>query len=148
VQAEIDSWDRLAHLLGPDGPVRAKLAECGGSIDADLSAAWGCAVEARADGEILYNGRPIELVSYSEQWRASMLVADMLARTAGTGFIVLDQLDSLDQTTRQPLVAWASRYESNGYQTILLLKAEAHSAPVNAPAWLKVRQIGNGKGET
>jgi len=146
--AAIEAWDGLCKLLGKDGPVRARLTEAMSTaqIDTDLQKAWGCTVEVRADGGVLFNGRPIELASYSEQWRASMLVADVLSRTVKAGFIVLDQADSLDLPGRTRLTDWLERHDRNGYQTILVLAAadKPLEAPWN-PEWVKRHWLGGGE---
>jgi len=150
LKADLAAWDALAHLLGKGGPVREHLASAVGAaaIDAELQERWACQVKAEADGAVTWNGRAIELISESEQWRASMLVADLLARTSGAGFIVLDQLDILAGEVRKPIVAWLNRHKANGYETIILLAASdqrpAHAA---TPDWLVKWWIEDGRVE-
>jgi len=138
--AELHSWDMIAGMLGKSGPVREALAGDIGSsgLDEAQQTAWACKVECLADGSITWDGRAIELCSYSEQWRACMLVADLLAQVAKVGWIVLDQLDSLEAETRRPINAWLSRHaDGHAYQTIILLAAAADKPDYSKlPPWL------------
>ena len=134
-----ERWNKIATLLAEGGPVRGLLAETPAGVvpDAGLSQAWDMAVSTLSTGDVVCNERMIEFCSYSEQWRASMLVADMLARATGSGWIILDQIDSLDQATRKALNGWFARYEQNGYKTIIALGAAAEPpSATGLPQWL------------
>ena len=130
IEAEIIKWDTLVKLIEEGGPLRAHLSKAVAAADLDvkLCKSWGLDVKVEPDGEIIVNGRVIELCSESEQWRAGLLVADLLARAGKVGWICLDRVDILDKDARAPLMAWAQRAANNGYNNIVMFCTEA-SAP-------------------
>lgn len=133
---EIDSYDRLVKLI--QGPIRKHLAAAveAAVLDPTLVGGWheiarqkhdpdgtkgGFELRVEPDGLIVLNERPIEVASASEQWRAGLAIADLLARSAGVGWIVADGCEILDKDNRRPVNKWAMRAKENGYSNILML---------------------------
>jgi DNA-binding transcriptional MerR regulator len=127
LEAEIAQWDTLAKLIEEGGPLRAHLSKAvaAADLDAKLCESWGMAVKVEPDGSILVNGRPVELCSETEQWRAGLLVADLLARVSKVGWICVDRVDILDKAMREPLMEWAQRASSAGYSNVVMFCTES-----------------------
>jgi len=148
---EVAAYDALAKALA--GPVRESLTEAIEQVqlDTELMEAWsdgaeaGFAVMVEPDGGILVNGRPVELASLSERWRAGMLVTDLLLRRANVGWIVLDDTDILDRQARKPLTRWLARAREN-YANVVLLAAAPTPPEFNGmPDWMQAWWLQDGQ---
>jgi len=146
-EAIIEQMDRLDALLKPDGELR-KIAnediESGAEFDNVLTTAWGMeSLNLAADGMITFNDRPIEMASTSEQFRAGVLLAELLGRTIDAGVLVIDGIDIMEPSVRRPLnsrlPAWMKHF-----QTIILLCTSNKPDKMIDKAWLKYFWAENG----
>ena len=129
----IASMDSLDALLKPDGAVRQAANDDMESIrfDADLQKAWLMpTLKLNPDGTITLTGRPIEAASTSEQYRAGILLAELLARSLGVGLLILDGVDVLSSETRRPLFDAVRRWKET-FGTIMMLSTST-ARPLNA----------------
>jgi hypothetical protein len=147
LERETKMYDVLAQALAEGGPLRTALAKSveSAKIDGDLAAGWALDVRARPDGSILVNGRPVELCSESEQWRAGAMIGDLLARAGQVGWICLDNADILDKGARGVLTQWCVKAIEGAYQNVILLSSLAappqfaNKPPGMAAYWIDKR---------
>jgi len=141
---EIAAWDELAKAIG--GPVKEAVSEAAESacIDAQLAEAWEMDVQISGDGEITANGLPIELLSQSEQWRAGLLVTDMLVRQQELGWIFADGLDILEPATRKPFYDWLARGQEAGYSSIVATGSRDTPPSTQFPSWCRAYWLEHG----
>ena len=125
--------DTVAKLLKSSGDLRKMAMEkqtISVMYDAALVDGWGLEPTILSDGTIELWGRPIELASQSEQYRASVLLSELLSRESQLKLLFLDGADVLADTRSQlksRISAWSSEYD-----TILMNAAVAdrpHSVP-------------------
>ena len=120
IQSQIGAVDTVVQALKPDGEMRKMLSATveGVAFDAELSAAWGMeSLKLESDGAITLHGAPIESACTTEIYRASVLLAEALARLCGMNLLMLDNADvlvtpDLKNALFGALVRWANEYDS------------------------------------
>ena len=144
-EATSEQMDRLDALLKPDGELR-KLATGGmEQVEFDqIKDQWGMeTLKLGAEGEITLFGDPIEAASASEQYRAGVLLAELLSRELGVGILMLDGLEILSKENRRILFrrlpAWISYFG-----TIILLLTAPVGSKTPQENWLTVWEVENG----
>ena len=146
----IARYTEITRALGPQG-VRSKMMEAGlRKLNQGLSiigheAAWPI-VEVGDKGAALWDGRPVQLCSASEQWRAQAAIQLTLAAMTGSQAVVLDRADLLDAGNREGLVRAVKRVSGKTGMAVLLCSTGA----VNGDApWRQVTieggETGNGR---
>ena len=141
-----DEMDKLDQALKPGGDIRKLVTDEIESIQFDnvLMKAWkldGLAIES--DGTIAVNGRPVEALSTSEQYRCGVLLAECLCRSIGVGLLILDGLDILDKKNLRLLFARMTDW-SKEFGTILLLLTTAETAKAPEADWLTAWRVDDG----
>ena len=120
----IARYAEIVRALGPQG-VRAQMMEVGlKRLNAGLSiigreAIWPL-VQVGGKGAVMWNGRPIQLCSASEQWRAQAAIQLTLAAMTGSQAVVLDRADMLDASNREGLVRAVKRVAGKTGIAVLL----------------------------
>ena len=102
----VTECDRVDKVLADGGPVKEQIAAGGRPlpINKDLCKIWECDLEIKNTGEMSLHGRPIELASASEQYRAGSVVALALAEIADIGFAVMDGFEILTSDKRNDFI--------------------------------------------
>ena len=106
-------YGAAATALGPRGPRGAMIEKglsrmvAGMAVIADV-AGWPV-VSVNAQGQVTVGERPVELCSESEQWRAQAAMQLTVAALDGSGLVVLDRADLLDDDGRRGLSAALDR---------------------------------------
>ena len=120
----IARYTEVVHAIGPQG-VRAQMMETGlKRLNAGLSvlgreAVWPM-VEVTERGAVMWAGRPIQLCSASEQWRAQAAIQLTLAAMTRSQAVVLDRADLLDVGNREGLVRAVGRVSGKTGIAVLL----------------------------
>jgi len=113
-----DEADRICQLLKPDGDLRKIVMESEVVVDYDpnLLAAWNFgSLQLLADGTIELFGRPVELASESEKFRAGLILTELLSRESGTKMMLIDGIDVLADTRgvlQNRLTEWCKTYDT------------------------------------
>ncbi|MFP4561602.1 MAG: AAA family ATPase [Thiohalorhabdus sp.] len=146
---EVQAWEALAAALAPDGIPGDLLAEALRPFNERLretAAATGWPqVHIGADMTITAGGRPFNLLSESEQWRAGAAIAEALAYVSGVGLLVLDRLDILDIPARGQALQWLTSL-ADTHQVLVMgtLKSLPGSLPGGVQGvWLENGRITN-----
>ena len=84
---------------------------------------------------MLYS-RPIEMASASEQYRAGLLLAELLARTLGLGILVLDGLEILTQENRNVLNTRLLDWQAH-FETVIFIISLDEKPEIRNIAWLR-----------
>ena len=106
-------YSAAATCLGPRGP-RGEMIEAGlkrlqGGLSVLAQVAGWPLVTVGTQGEVASAGRPVELCSESERWRAQAAIQLTVAALDGSGIVVLDRADVLDAENRRGLKAALQR---------------------------------------
>ena len=131
----IARYAEIVRALGPQG-VRSKMMEAGlKKLNQGLSiigevAGWPI-VEVGDKGAAMWAGRPVQLCSASEQWRAQAAIQLTLAAMTGSQAVVLDRADLLDVDNREGLVRAVKRVA--GKTGIAVLLCSTGTANGSAP---------------
>ena len=98
-------YSQAAHALGPRGPRGDMIAKGLKRLGAGLTVLWQVAqwppVEVEDSGQVKVAGRPVELCSESEKWRAQAAIQLTVAALDRSGLVVLDRADVLDDAEPQ-----------------------------------------------
>ena len=139
----IARYIEIVRALGPKG-VRSKMMKAGlGRLNQGLSiigkvATWPT-VEVGDKGAAMWDGRPVQLCSASEQWRAQAAIQLTLAAMTGSQAVVLDRADLLDSRNREGLVRAVKRVSGKTGIAVLLCS----TGVVNGSApWEQVTIVG------
>ena len=126
-QENLIMWaDKLDKLLKPDGAVRmiANQKIEGSNFDNELQHAWGMeSLKLEADGTITFDGAPIEAACATEQYRAGVLLAELLSRTLALGVLILDGVDLLRKPLKDALFARLTNGWAKTFESIIILAA-------------------------
>ena len=135
----ISRYAEIVRAIGPQG-VRAQMMEAGlNKLNAGLRvigkvALWP-SIEATERGSVMWAGRPVQLSSESERWRAQAAIQLTLAAMTGSQAVVLDRADLLDADNREGLVRAVKRV--SGKTGIAVLLCSTGAATGDAP-WKQV----------
>ena len=145
-RARIDQMDNLDAMLKPGGEIRKLVTDEIETIklDTELAEAWnldGLAIES--DGTIAVNGRPVEALSASEQYRCGVLLAECLCRSMGIGLLILDGLEILGKENLKPLFQRMPVWIKEFGTILMLMTIDAEAKMPTAP-WLSVWRMENG----
>ncbi len=145
-QTVIKQMDKLDALLKPDGAVRQIANEQIESIsfDTELQQAWNMeALKIEADGSITFNGDPIEAACDTERYRAGVLLAELLSRSLGLGFLILDGVDILKKPLKEALFARLSNWGVE-FDSILIFSAVDSKPEVTSSDKVSYHWVENG----
>ena len=126
-------YSQAATCLGPRGP-RGEMIEAGlARMQAGLAvlavvAGWPV-VTVGKQGEVACGGRPVELCSESERWRAQAALQLTVAALDGSGLVVLDRGDVLDAENRGGLNAALQRVCGKTGVTVVVCATGAPTFP-------------------
>ena len=125
----IARYTEIGSALGPQG-VRSKMMEAGlRKLNQGLAVIGGVtdwpSIEVGDKGAVVWGGRPIQLCSASEQWRAQAAIQLTLAAMTGSQAVVLDRADLLDPRNREGLVRAVQRVSGKTGIAVLLCSTGA-----------------------
>ena len=135
----IARYAEIVRALGPQG-VRSQMMVTGlkrlngGLAVIGREAGWPV-VEVTERGSVMWSGRPIQLCSASEQWRAQAAIQLTLAAMTGSQAVVLDRADMLDAGNREGLVRAVNRVAGKTGIAVLLCSTGAANG---AAPWTQV----------
>lgn len=136
----------LDELLKPDGAVRKianEVLEQSG-FDVELQQAWEMeSLKLGTDGTITLDGAPIESACYTEKYMAGVLLAELLSRQLGLGFLILDDIDHLKKPLRDALHG-VLRFWSMTFNSILLFSAVDKKPELNSNDFMCFHWAENG----
>lgn len=130
---DVVEWTKVAKALAPDGIPNEMLLEALAPVNAALEQAaldteW-MRVQIGADMAITAAGRPYQLLSESEQWRADAMIAQVVAEISGLKILMLDRVDVLDLKGRAQLFDWMDALAFNSIIDTALLFATLKALP-------------------
>jgi ABC-type hemin transport system ATPase subunit len=130
---DVVEWTKVAKALAPDGIPNEMLLEALAPVNAALEQAaldteW-MRVVIGPDMAITAAGRPYQLLSESEQWRADAMVAQVVAEISGLKILMLDRVDVLDLKGRAQLFDWMDALAFNDIIDTALLFATLKALP-------------------
>ena len=148
-------YEQIARALGPTG-VRAsmlalRLNQLNRGCDALIESAGWPSVTVSASGTIQVRGRPVQMCSESERWRAQAVLQLTIAALTRSQAVVLDRADLLDASGRQGLAAALSRVTGKRPIAVLLCSTDemgALEAPWRRVALVDGRTVDVDTGET
>lgn len=135
LKAVHNAWDKVVTFLAPEGPARALLAESASSASfpADLAEAWGCTVEISPDGDVIFNGRLVELASASERLECGIMCQAWIAE-ATLGWCICDEVEKLVGKDRVGFGRW---FMQSG--TVQVIAIASSDKPINIPGVQHIR---------
>jgi len=130
---DVVEWTKVAKALAPDGIPKEMLLEALAPVNAALEQAaldtdW-MRVQIGPDMAITAAGRPYQLLSESEQWRADAMIAQVVAEISGLKILMLDRVDVLDLKGRGQLFDWMDALAFNNIIDTALLFATLKALP-------------------
>jgi hypothetical protein len=93
---------------------------------------------------ILYNQRPYQLLSESEQWRVDAMLAEAVSHLSGLKLLVLDRMDVLVPEARNQLISWLDVLASTGEVDTALVIGTLKALPGDLPATFNACWVDNG----
>lgn len=131
--ADAVAWKLAEDALAADGIPSILLAQALDPINATLTdmakpAGWRQAAITR-DIALTYGGRPYNLVSESEQWRADAQFAAAIASLTNTKLLVLDRFDVLDPPSRANALDWLDWLTSTHHIDTAIVAATLKAKP-------------------
>lgn len=145
---DVTKWEAVADALAPNGIPGEMLAEALGPINQRLASSshmteW-LRVDIDADMTITGGGRPYNLLSESEKWRADAMIAEAISNISGVKLLVLDRMDVLDVTGREDILFWLDGLAEDGEIETALLFATLKAVPTKLPDTVGAFWIENG----
>lgn len=133
--ADVLAWTVVADALAPDGIPGDLLLEALAPVNESLASEatmteWK-KVSIGPDMQITAGGRPYNLLSESEKWRADAMVAVTVARLSGIKILMLDRVDVLDLPGRSTLLGWLNTLVLDGDIETALLFATLKALPAS-----------------
>lgn len=149
--ADVVAWDLCAAALAPDGIPSELLLEAIGPFNARLKqsaedAEWP-AIVIGPDMQIRrVDGRPYQLLSEAERWRADAMLAEAISSLSGLRFLMLDRYDVLDPKGRADALAWVDVLAREGeIDTVLMFgtlkELPGHLPETFTPHWVQHGEI-------
>jgi hypothetical protein len=140
--ANIQAWGKIADALAPEGiqsdllvgalkKVNSRLRQSADDTD------W-FQISVNADMSITANGRPYNLLSESEKWRADAHLTEMISHLSGLKLMVLDRMDVLGVANRNTCVAWLDILADEGDVDTLVVAVTLKEKPTSIPATFQV----------
>lgn len=153
--ADVQSWDKIADALSPDGIPADLLYEAMSPINERLKASSKEAEWPRVtiDSDMaIYSSfregnqaqRPYALLSESEKWRVDAMIAEAVSHLAGVKLLVLDRFDVLDLKGREDLLYWLDGMAADGDIDTCLLFGTLKQMPTALPENITAFWIENG----
>lgn len=142
--ALIDECNRIDEALKDGGPVKAAIAAGGRSlpINENLVVDWGLNdLDWKDNGVITLNGRPIELASKSEKYRAAAVMGLALAEVGGIGFTAFDEFEMLDSNNAN---YFFDNITDSGVNNVLVF-ATSDKQFDKVPSWMDVYRVSEGR---
>ena len=143
----IARYAEVVRAVGPLG-VRGQMMDAGRKrLNTGLSvigteAGWA-EVQVSDRGAVMWGGRPIQVCSASEQWRAQAAIQLTLAAMTGSQAVVLDRADLLDADNREGLVRAVKRVSVKTGIAVLLCSTGVAGGPAGKLApWKQVTIAG------
>ena len=145
---DVTKWEAVADALAPNGIPGEMLADALGPINQRLASSshmteW-LRVDIDADMTITGGGRPYNLLSESEKWRADAMIAEAISHISGVKLLVLDRMDVLDVTGREDILFWLDGLAEDGEIETALLFATLKAVPTKLPDTVGAFWIENG----
>ncbi|MER2626808.1 MAG: hypothetical protein ABTS22_23110 [Accumulibacter sp.] len=131
---DVVQWQAIADSLAPSGIPGDMLAEALGPINERLARSsnesqW-LRIGIDADMSIVADGgRPYELLSESERWRADAMIAEAVSFLSGVRLLVFDRIDVLDLPGREDLLYWLDGLAAEGEIDTALLFGTLKALP-------------------
>ncbi|HYP79893.1 MAG TPA: hypothetical protein VEQ17_06375, partial [Steroidobacteraceae bacterium] len=135
-------WGLAADALAPDGIPAEILSEALDKVNHRLVtsaalAGWEAPI-IRDDMEIVRQSdsgseQLYSMLSVSAKWRATAVIAEVIATMAGMKLLVLDGWDVLDMTGRTQFLKWLRILASDSFDTIITA-ATLKGSPTEKPA--------------
>jgi len=141
----VKQCDRIDDALKDGGPVKSAIAAGGRElpINQKLLDVWGMTgLTWQNNGEILYNGRPIEQASRSEQYRASSVMALALSKIGNVGICSLDEFETLVGDNANQFFDVVNECGLNN--VFVCASSVADYTVVEIPKWLEVFTVNKG----
>ena len=92
-------------------------------------------------GGLSWNGRPAQLCSESEKWRAQASMQLTLAALTGSRIVVLDRADLLDPVGREGLTKAVTRVTGSKHSISVVLCSTATYDTLGVQSWPVVRVV-------
>ncbi len=134
--ADVVAWDACAKALAPDGIPGELLSEAMGPFNARLAQSavdteWMRLIVGQDMAIRTADGRPYQLLSESERWRADAMLAEAISHLSGLQFLLLDRYDVLDAKGRSDALAWLTILADAGELQTCLIFATLREAPAD-----------------
>jgi len=140
-------WDRIARIFAPDGIIGRKVAEGLKPVRERLRAQKLLQnVEIGDDMRLSVGGIDEVALSRSERFRLGLVVSDALIRLSGLRFLVVDELNMLDEHCRGQAIGWLLQLAHSGdYDQIIVLAVPQGPLPARLPSEMEVFLLERGK---
>lgn len=127
--AELELAEQVCDELGKDGRIRAEAGAAAEQVTFGyVPPEWDMdSLAIDREGNVLLYGRRIELASRSQQWRAGLMIAQLLARKVG--WWCIDEFDILTQKLRGPFLQQIGKVMAGIGTTILLCASDTPPTP-------------------
>lgn len=140
--ANIQAWGKIADALAPEGIQSDLLVSALKKVNARLrqhadDTDW-FQISVNADMSITANGRPYNLLSESEKWRADAHLTEMISHLSGLKLMVLDRMDVLGVANRNTCVAWLDILADEGDVDTLVVAVTLKEKPISVPTTFQV----------
>jgi hypothetical protein len=134
---DVLSWQAIADALSPDGIPGELLAAALNPMNDRLRQSsadteWK-QVRIGPDMSITADGRPIKLLSKSEQWRCGVVIAEAIAHLSKLKFLLIDDMDILEPKQsggRSQLLQWVDMLAAQDELDSCILIATLTSMPL------------------
>ena len=146
---EVKAWDAISDAMAPDGIPGDFLAAALSPFNEALadSAESAQSPPPVIDGEmnITVDGRPYNLRSESEKWRADALIASAIARISGAKFFLLDRFDVLDAQGRSDAFYWLDALAVAGHIESAVVLGTLKALPKGLPETIQSEWVEGGR---
>ncbi|CAN0620475.1 AAA_23 domain-containing protein [Burkholderia multivorans] len=149
LHADVVSWEAIADALAPNGIPADLLREALEPMNERLTALaemseWAD-VTITPEMEILANGRPYDLLSESERWRADAHIAAAISHFSGLKLLVLDRADVVIAQERDRLLYWLDDLAYANQIDTALVFMSLKAPPSGLPEGIEAFWVENGE---